>query len=255
MKLEKTDTAVSTLGLTDRGGAVDCEHIERKLAAILAADVVGYSRLMGTDEAGTLRHLKASRSELIDPSIKRHKGRIVKTTGDGILVEFPSVVEAVTCAVEVQRAMIDRNVDVPEDRLIEFRVGINLGDVIVEADGDLYGDGVNVAARLEQLVEPGGICISRAVRDDIRDKLSYPFEDAGEQIVKNIARPLRVFTLWEETIAALPRAEQKPGAVSGPRRLTARPFARALSLAEIGAVAALAAALWFGLARPMLSAA
>ena len=168
------------------------ERVARKLAAILAADVAGYSRLMGADEAGTLARLKAHRRELIDPKIKKHGGRIVKTTGDGILIEFPSVIEAVRCAVEVQRGMVDRNADVPQDKRIEFRVGINLGDIVVEGK-DIYGDGVNIAARLEALAEPGGICLSRAVRDHIRDRLPFNFEDMGEREVKNIARPLRVF--------------------------------------------------------------
>ena len=140
--------------------------VERKLAAILAADVAGYSRLMGQDEAGTLARLKEHRRELIDPKIAEHKGRIVKTTGDGILIEFPSVVEAVACAVAVQRGMAERNASIPEDQRIVFRVGINLGDIIVE-DADIHGDGVNVAARLEAISEPGGICISSTVRDHI----------------------------------------------------------------------------------------
>jgi adenylate cyclase len=166
----------------------------RRLTAILAADVAGYSRLMGADEEGTHERLKAHRRELVDPKIKEHRGRIVKTTGDGMLVEFPSVVDAVRCAVEVQRGMVERSAAIPVDERIEFRVGINLGDVIAEG-GDIFGDGVNVAARLEALAEPGGICISRVVRDQIRDKLPYSFEDRGEQSVKNIARPVRVYAL------------------------------------------------------------
>jgi TolB-like protein/Flp pilus assembly protein TadD len=175
----------------------------RRLAAILAADVAGYSRLMGADEEGTHERLKAHRRELVDPKIGEHSGRIVKTTGDGMLVEFASVVDAVRCAAEVQRAMIDREAGMPEDRRIRFRVGINLGDVIVE-DDDIFGDGVNVAARLEALSDPGGLCISRMVRDQIRDKLAYAFEDLGEQSVKNIARPVRVYALRPEATAALP---------------------------------------------------
>jgi len=163
----------------------------RRLAAILAADVAGYSRLMGVDEEGTLAALKALRRELADPKIKEHRGRIVKTTGDGLLIEFVSVVDAVRCAVEVQRAMAGRNADVAPDHRIELRMGINLGDII--RDGrDIYGDGVNIAARLEGLAEPGGICVSRVVRDQVRDKLDFSFEDMGEQQVKNIARPVRV---------------------------------------------------------------
>src|SRR5712691_213876 len=166
------------------------ERVERRLAAILATDVVGYSRLMGVDEEGTLAALRAIRREVEDPKIKEHRGRIVKTTGDGLLVEFGSVVDAVRCAVEVQREMALRNADVPADRRIELRMGINLGDIIKDA-GDIFGDGVNVAARLEALAEPGGICVSRVVRDQVRDKLAFAFEDMGEQQVKNIARPVR----------------------------------------------------------------
>ncbi len=163
----------------------------RRLAAILAADVAGYSRLMGADEEGTLSRLKELRRELADPKIKEHRGRIVKTTGDGLLIEFASVVDAVRCAVEVQREMAERNTAVPHDRRIEFRMGINLGDII--RDGrDIFGDGVNVAARLEALAEPGGICVSRVVRDQVRDKLAFSFEDMGEKRVKNIVRPVRV---------------------------------------------------------------
>ena len=169
-------------------------RVQRRLAAILAADVAGYSRLMGVDEEGTLSALKELRRELADPKIKEHRGRIVKTTGDGLLVEFASVVDAVRCAVEVQREMAERNAGVPEERRIEFRIGINLGDIIKDGR-DIYGDGVNVAARLEALAEPGGICVNRVVRDQVRDKLDFAFEDAGEQRVKNIARPLRVYRI------------------------------------------------------------
>jgi TolB-like protein/class 3 adenylate cyclase/Flp pilus assembly protein TadD len=175
----------------------------RRLAAILAADVAGYSRLMGEDEEGTHERLKAHFRELIDPKIEEHRGRIVKNTGDGLLAEFASVVDAVRCAVEVQRATADREPDVPEDRRIKFRIGVNLGDVIVE-EHDIFGDGVNVAARLEALAEAGGICISRTVRDQIRDKLPYTFEDLGEQAVKNIARPVRVYKWRLESITGVP---------------------------------------------------
>ena len=168
------------------------ERVERRLAAILAADVAGYSRLMGRDEAGTLARLRAHRRELIDPKIVEHKGRIVKTTGDGILIEFPSVVEAVACAVAVQRGMGERNARTAEDQRIVFRVGVNLGDVIVEAD-DIHGDGVNVAARLESVAAPGGISVSAIVHDQVRDRLDLAFDDMGEQSLKNIARPLRVY--------------------------------------------------------------
>src|SRR6059058_5118097 len=160
---------------------------------------------MGQDEAGTLDRLRTHRRELIDPKIAEHKGRIVKTTGDGLLVEFPSVVEAVACAVAVQGGISERNADIPEGERIVFRVGVNLGDVIVE-DGDIHGDGVNVAARLEGIAEPGGICVSRVVRDQIRDKLPYPFEDRGEQSVKNIVRSVQVYALRPETIAEMPVA-------------------------------------------------
>src|SRR5262250_2789894 len=154
----------------------------RRLAAILAADVAGYSRLMSVDEEGTHARFKAHCRQLVYPKIEEHRGRLVKTTGDGMLVEFPSVVDAVRCAVELQRAMIDCNAGIPEDRRIVLRIGINLGDVIID-HGDIYGDGVNIAARLEALAEPGGICISRAVRNQIRDKLPYAFGDMGEQNV------------------------------------------------------------------------
>src|SRR5271166_5489058 len=187
------------------------EPVERRLAAILAADVAGYSRLMGADEEGTLERLKAHRRQLVDPKIKEHRGRIVKTTGDGMLVEFPSVVDAVRCAAEIQRAMVDRNPETPEDQRITFRIGVNLGDIIVDGD-DIYGDGVNIAARLEALAEPGGVCISRVVRDQIRDKLPYPFEDMGEQSVKNIARPVRVYALRPEAVAELPAWSAPPAA-------------------------------------------
>jgi adenylate cyclase len=188
-------------------------RVERRLAAILAADVAGYSRLMGADEVGTLRALKAHRKELLDPAIAVHRGRIVKTTGDGMLVEFASVIDAVGCAVAVQRAMVSRNATVAEDRRIVFRIGINIGDIIIDGD-DIFGDGVNVAARLETLCEPGGLCISRAANDQIRDKLSLAFADLGEQMMKNIARAVGVFGLAANDIAMLPE-EELPQARSG----------------------------------------
>jgi adenylate cyclase len=175
----------------------------RRLTAILALDVAGYSRLMGADEEGTHERLKAHLGQLVDPKIKEHRGRIVKNTGDGLLAEFASVVDAVRCAVEMQQGMVDREPMVTDERRIRFRIGINLGDVIVE-EHDIFGDGVNIAARLEALAEPGAICISRTVRDHIRDKLAYRFEDMGEQSVKNIARPVRVYALRLEALAALP---------------------------------------------------
>jgi adenylate cyclase len=168
------------------------ERAQRRLAAILAADVVGYSRLMGEDEAGTLTRLKELRATLVDPVVAEHRGRIVKLMGDGALVEFASVVDAVQCAVEIQCAMAERNAEVPEDRRIEFRVGINLGDVIVEGE-DIYGDGVNVAARLEGLAEPGGVCVAGTVFDHVKGKLDLPFDDMGSQTVKNIAAPVRAY--------------------------------------------------------------
>lgn len=168
------------------------DRIERRLAAVLAADVVGYSRLMEVDEAGTLARLKSVRVELIDPAIANCKGRLIKTTGDGLLVEFQSVTEALRCAVDFQQRMARRNRDMPASRTLLYRIGINLGDVIVE-DGDIFGDGVNVAARLESIAEPGGICISAAVRDQVADRLDVGYEDLGEQQVKNIKRPIRVF--------------------------------------------------------------
>src|SRR5437899_8734103 len=158
----------------------------RRLTAILAADVAGYARLVGSDEEGTLARLLSHRRRFIDPKIAEHQGHIVSTTGDGLLAEFPSVIDAVRCAVEVQRGMLDREAGLEDDRRIKLRIGINLGDVIVD-EGDILGDGVNIAARLEGLAEPGGICISRPVRDQIRDRLPLPLDDLGEQTVKNIA--------------------------------------------------------------------
>jgi class 3 adenylate cyclase/pimeloyl-ACP methyl ester carboxylesterase len=168
--------------------------MERRLAAILAADVAGYSRLMGTDEEGTLAQLKGHRQALVDPQIDEHRGRIVKTTGDGMLVEFASVVDAVRCAVDVQRGMSERNAGVSVDKRIEFRVGINLGDIIIDGD-DIYGDGVNIAARLEGIAEPGGICISRQAHDHLLEKLSFTCEKLGLRNLKNIAKPVEVYSV------------------------------------------------------------
>ena len=178
------------------------ERVERRLAAVLAADVAGYSRLMGIDEEGTLARLKAVRKALVDPAITSHRGRIVKTTGDGMLVEFASVVNAVGCAVNVQRSMVRRNVGVLPEKQIVFRIGINIGDIIIDGE-DIFGDGVNIAARLETLCEPGGVCISRAANDQIRDKLTMAFADLGEQAVKNISRAVGVFGLTAKDIEAL----------------------------------------------------
>ena len=182
----------------------------RRLAAILAADIVGYSRLMRADEEGTHERVKAHRRELLDPKFKQHHGRVVKNTGDGMLVEFSSVVEAVLCAVEIQCGMRRRNATVADDERISLRIGVNLGDVIAEPE-DIYGDGVNIAARLEALADPDGICISQTVYEQVRDKLPYPFEDIGQQSVKNIARPLHAFSLRPEVIAALPFVERDEG--------------------------------------------
>ena len=189
----------------------------RRLAAIVSLDVVGYSRLMGLDDSGTLAALKAHRRELIDPKIAEHDGRIVKTTGDGLLLEFPSVVDAVRCAVEVQRGMAERNAGVAPDKRLDFRIGINVGDIIIDGD-DIFGDGVNVAARLEALADPGGICVSRVVRDQVLDKLSFAFEDLGAQEVKNIARPVDVYRV---AVGGLDH-----GRNSRPRALPRRPLAR-----------------------------
>src|SRR5207248_11046091 len=165
---------------------MDMPGPERRLAAVVAADMVGYSRLMEVDETGTLARLKTHRVELIDPAIAKNRGRIIKTTGDGMLAEFHSVVDAVLCAAEVQRRMARRNADVAPPRWIQFRIGINLGDVIVD-DGDIFGDGVNVAARLQEFAAPGGICVTAAVREQVGDRLDVAFEDLGEHCVKNIA--------------------------------------------------------------------
>lgn len=183
--------------------------MERRLAAIFAADVAGYSRLVGADEEGTLERFQAHRRELFDPKIAEHQGRMVKTTGDGFLVEFASPVRAVRCAIEIQQGMADRNADVPEDRRIEFRIGINLGDVVVE-DGDIYGDCVNVAARLESIAEPGTVYISRAVREFIQDRAEIVPEDLGDKSLKNIAAPVRVFRIAPLGLAARPKPAEPP---------------------------------------------
>ena len=177
--------------------------MQRRLAAILAADVVGYSRLMGADEVGTLTSLKSHRRDLVNPAITEYRGRIVKTTGDGMLLEFASVVDAVAFAVTVQRAMMRRNASIPDDKRIVFRIGINVGDIIIDGD-DIFGDGVNIAARLEALCEPGGVCISRAANEQVRDKLSLSFADLGERVVKNIARAVGVYGLAAKDIMSLP---------------------------------------------------
>jgi adenylate cyclase len=220
---------VSDVVARDENRGVEA-RVDRRLAAILAVDIAGYSRLMGANEEGTLRQLKEHRKELIDPKITEHRGRIVKTSGDGMLVEFVSVVDAVRCAVDVQRGMIERNAKLPVESRIQFRVGINVGDIISD-DNDIYGDGVNVAARLEALAEPGGICVSRNVHDQVRDKLSFSFEDIGEQVFKNIARSIGVHrvSLAENaplTVLKSTAAAQKPELASSDRpSLAVLPFA------------------------------
>ena len=209
----------------------------RRLAAILAADVAGYSRLMGADEEGTHERLKTHLRDLVEPKIAEHRGRIVKNTGDGFLAEFSSVVDAVRCAAEMQRAMADRNAETPEDKRITFRVGINLGDVIAE-EHDIFGDGVNIAARMEGLTVPGGICISGTVRDHIGDRLPYAFEDLGEQSVKNIARPVRVYAWRPEDTAGVSTtsassATSSPPPTAAPRlSIVVLPFANLSNDAE-----------------------
>lgn len=215
---------------------------ERHLAAILVADVVGYARLMGTDEDGTLRRLRALRSDLIDPTIQRYAGRFVKSTGDGVIAEFPSAVGAVRCALDLQRSMIDRNADIPEAQQLRFRIGLNVGETVVEPDGDIYGDSVNLAARLEAIAPCGGVCFSRAVRDQVRDRIQLAFEDWGERTLKNITRPVRVFAVLPEAIAALPEA--------GALKPTPRARLRFVVPATLVAVAVLAGGAWFAL-RPL----
>ncbi len=197
--------------------------MERRLAAILVADVVGYSRLITADEEGTLAAFQALRLDLIDPKIVAHKGRIVKAMGDGLLVEFASVVDAVRGAVEVQQALTERNDGVPEDRRIVFRIGVNLGDVVIEGD-DIHGDGVNVAARLEAFAEPGGICVSNAVHDQVRDRIDVPFEDMGEQTFKNIDRPVRVWQWSVDSTVAVSKSETEPLPIPDKPSIAVLPF-------------------------------
>jgi len=202
----------------------------RRLAAILAADVAGYSRLMGADEEGTHERLRAHFRELINPKISEHHGRIVKTTGDGVLAEFSSVVDALRCATEVQAGMTERNAAAPEDKRIEFRIGLHQGDVMIE-DDDIFGDAVNVAARLEGLAEPGGICVSARVRGDAVGKLDLAFEDMGQHQLKNIARPVRVYALRPEGLAGAapanvsPTASRPPSAPAPRLSIVVLPFA------------------------------
>jgi adenylate cyclase len=211
------------------------------LAAIVSADVVGYSLLMGRDDSATLAGLKTHRRELIDPKIAEYSGRIVKTTGDGLLLEFPSVVDAVRCAVDVQRGMAERNADVPPEQRIEFRIGINVGDIIIDGD-DIFGDGVNVAARLQTLAEPGGICVSKVVRDQVLDKLSFAFEDLGSQQVKNIARPVEAYRVELES-----DAPTRPSRLALQRRPATRRVAVAAAVVLVAAIGS--TLLWWGSRR------
>lgn len=204
------------------------ERVQRRLAAILAADMVGYSRLMGADEEGTIERQKERRAELMDPIIASHGGRIVKTMGDGLLVEFPSVVDAVKCAVEVQQAMSEREADVAEDRRIQYRIGINLGDIVIDGD-DILGDGVNIAARLEGLAESGGICISGTVFDQVKSKLDAGFEDLGPQVVKNIADPVRAYRVTSTINSAI-----SSDAPTGDIPTSAKPSIAVLAFDNIG---------------------
>jgi len=218
------------------------QRVERKLVSVVVADVVGYSRLMELDEEGTHARLNVLQRDLLKPKISEHRGRIIKNTGDGALVEFASVVDAVRCAVEIQREMIDRSADFPEDRRIVFRIGVNLGDVIVEP-GDIHGDGVNVAARLEGLAEPGGVCISGTAYDQVRDRVPYVFTEKGEQTVKNISRPVRVYSLSANAIAAL--LASPPSVVQ--RQPSGRYWRRGWPAAVgIATVIVVVAGLWFG---------
>jgi TolB-like protein/class 3 adenylate cyclase/Tfp pilus assembly protein PilF len=199
---------------------VALEHVQRKLAAIVAADVAGYSRLTGADEEGTMRRLRALRAELIDPAIQTHRGHIIKTMGDGFLVEFSSVVDAVRCFLEVQRGVPARNADFEPDKRIEFRVGVHVGDVMVQPDGDLLGDGVNIAARLESIAEPGGICLSEDAYHQVRDRLNEEFIDLGDKELKNIDRPVRVFSVTTGSGSLAPAVHPAAAVKSAPPRLS-----------------------------------
>src|SRR5271154_2763223 len=200
------------------------ERVGRRLSAIVAADVAGYSRFMGLDEIGTARTLREHRT-VTDALVAKHGGRIVKTTGDGVLLEFPSVVDAVECAGAVQGVMAERNEGVPQDRRMQFRIGVNLGDVLIEGD-DILGDGVNVAARLEGIAEPGGICISSSAYDQVRGKVGVEFADLGEQNLKNIARPVRAYAVKRNGLALNKQSGAVPHAPSAPRlSIVVLPFA------------------------------
>jgi class 3 adenylate cyclase len=217
--------------------------VERRLAAVLAMDVVSYSRLMGVDEVGTLTALKSHRTALIDPVVAAHHGRLVKTTGDGLLLEFASVVDAIGCAVAIQRGMLTRNAEVPENKRLVFRVGINIGDIIIDG-GDIFGDGVNVAARLETLCEPGGICISRAANEQVRDKLSLSFADLGDHMVKNIARAVGVYGLAAKDIASMPEIPMHRSPAESVASLR-RPRSRIFIAAAVAATILVGAAAWW----------
>ena len=199
------------------GRILSSEHVERRLAAILAADVAGSCRLIGIDEEGTLAQLKALRKTLFDPKIAEHHGRIVKNTGDGALVEFASVVDAVRCAGEIQRGMAEQNIDMPQVKRIELRIGIHVGDIVID-ENDIFGDGVNIAVRLEGIAEPGGVCISDDAYRQIRGKVDISFEDMGSQSLKNIAEPMRV---WRTRIGPIP----SPAMLTKPPTQTALPLA------------------------------
>ncbi len=191
------------------------ERVERRLAAVLAADVAGYSRLMGSDEEGTPARLKAVRRDLVDPAIASHRGRIVKTTGDGMLVEFASAVDAVRGAADVQRAMAEQNAAVPEDKRIEFRIGIHVGDIIID-DDDIFGEGVNIAARLEAIAEPGGVCLSNDAYRQVRGKTEIACDDIGPQSLKNISEPVHA---WRIRLSEIPSPARAPAAAGQPQAL------------------------------------
>jgi TolB-like protein/class 3 adenylate cyclase len=212
--------------MPDGAGGRDMSET-RKIAAILVSDVVGYSRLAGADEDRILARLRALRSDLIDPTIAVHRGRVVKRTGDGSLVEFRSVVDAVRCAIEVQNGMVERNAGLPPERRIEFRIGIHLGDVVEEVDGDLMGDGVNIAARVESIAEPGGVCLSNAAYEQVRDRVRETFVDLGEKPLKNIARPVRVFAIKTESAGVTPAhvASMPEKSAPPPLSIVVLPFA------------------------------
>ena len=225
---------------------MSASNIERRLAAVLAADVAGFSRLMSADEVGTLLALKVHRRDLVDPAIASHRGRIVKTTGDGVLAEFPSVIDAVACAVSIQRAMRDRNDNVPDEQRIVLRIGINVGDIIIDGD-DMFGDGVNMASRLESLCDPGGLVISRYAREQIRGKLSLPFADRSGQTVKNIPSAVGVFGLSAGDIAALPANALPTPEQANPVLRPPRGAAPWITAAVLGLLAAFAGGVWWAM--------